>query len=290
MEQRFLLELDGRPAGRFFEFKGGEINSEVIAVSHPRLITRKHLNGVEFQDMVLACGTGMSQTFYDWVGSTFRRNYLRKNGAIITLDRLSKPSARLNFEQALVSSLGMPALDASSKDPAYMAVSLKPQRTSFSGSPGPQSVGAYSSLTAMAWRTNSFRIKIDGLESECQHVTKIDALTLRQKNQVNAVGERRDYEIEPTAIDFPNLILELPKMFAGKFNQWFQSSVLEGKDPTDKERNGTLDFLAPRAATPYFGLKLNGLGIFKMTSSAASLKVELYCTKMEFSASSAAIK
>jgi len=289
MEQRFLLELDGRPAGRFFDFKGGEINSEVIAVGHPRLITRKHLNVVEFQDIVLACGTGMSQSFYDWVGSTFRRQYLRKNGAIITLDRLSKPTARLNFQQALVSSLGMPALDASSKDPAYMAVSLKPQRTSFSGSTGSQSVGAYSSVIAKAWRTNSFRIKIDGLESECHHVTKIDALTLRQKNKVDAVGERRDYEIEPTALELPHLILELPKTFAGKFAQWM-SSVLDGQNPSDGERNGTLDFLAPRAVTSYFGLKLNGLGIYKMTPSAASVKVELYCTKMEFSASSAAIK
>lgn len=286
MEQRFLLELDGKPVGRLFDFKGGEAKDDVVATG---VITRKHLDAVEHADMILACGTGMSRTFYDWLSSTFRRSYARKNGAVISLDPRSNPIRRLDFSNALISSLAMPALDATSKDPAHMRITIRPQRTSFSGSTGSQSVGAYSSVIAMAWRTNSFRIKIDGLESDCQHVTKIDALTLKQENKVNAVGERRDYEIEPTALEFPHLILELPKTFAGKFAQWM-SSVVGGQNPSDGERNGTLDFLAPRAVTSYFGLKLNGLGIYKVTPSAASVKVELYCTKMEFSASSAAIK
>lgn len=290
MEQHFLLELDGRLAGRLFDFKGGGNRANVIRVSHPTPITHKHPNLVEFQEMVLACGTGMSQSFYDWVGSPFRRQFQRKDGAIITMDRLSKPTTRLNFQQALVSSLGMPALDASSKDPAYMVVTLKPQRTSFSGSTNSQSVGAYSSAIAKAWRTSSFRIKIDGLEAECQHVTKIAALTLRQKNTISTIGDRRDYEIEPTGLEFPDLILEIPRTFAGKFTQWFKSSVLEGQDSSDKERNGTLDFLAPGATTPYFGLKLNDLSIYKMTLSATSVKFMLHCEEMEFSASVAAVK
>lgn len=289
MEQRFLLELDGRLAGRFFDFKGGG-NTVDVTASYPTLIAHKHFNSVEFQEMVLVCGTGMSRSFYDWAGSPFRRQYQRKDGAIITLDGLSKPTARLNFQQALVSSLCMPALDASSKDPAYMVVTLKPQRTSFSGSTNSQSVGPYSSVIAKAWRTSSFRIKIDGLEADCQHVTKIDALTLRQKNTTTTVGDRRDYEIEPTKLEFPDLTLELPKAFASKFNQWFQSAVLERQDPSDKERDGTLDFLAPGTATPYFGLTLNGLGIYNMAASATSFKFALHCTNMEFSASGAAVK
>ena len=60
MEQRFLLELDGRLAGRFFDFalKGGGIKAVVTLVSHPSLITPEHLNVVEFQEMVLAVGRG----------------------------------------------------------------------------------------------------------------------------------------------------------------------------------------------------------------------------------------
>ena len=293
MEQRFLLELDGMLAGRFFDFKGGGIAKEEVVI--PRLsglglITRKQLDDPDFQEMVLACGTGMSQSFYDWVGSPFRRQHARKDGAIITLDRLSKPTARLSFHQALVTSLSMPALDASSKDPAYMTVTVKPGWTSFNNSTDSRSVGAYTSVIPKAWASSSFRIKIDGLETECQHVTKIEALRLKQRIVANPTGETRRREIEPGAIDVPNLVLELPQTFTGRFDQWFNSAVLEKQDSWDKERNGTLDFLAPGAGTSYFRLNLKDLGIFKMTRSAASIKVEMYCEGMEFSASGAAVK
>ena len=290
MEQWFLLELDGRLAGRFFDFKGGGIKADVEPISDPGLITRKHLDDVEFQEMVLACGTGMSQSFYDWVSSTFRRQYARKSGAIITLDRLSKPTARLSFQDALVSSLGMPALDASSKDPAYMTVTIKPQRTSFNKSTDSRSMGAYSSVIPKAWDTSSFRIKIDGLETECQHVTKIEALRLKQRTVVTRTGERRGNEIAPSAIDVPDLVLELPQAFTGRFDQWFNSSVLEAQNPWDMERNGTLDFSAPGAGTSYFSLNLKGLGIYAMTRSASSIKMEMHCEEMKFSASGAAVK
>jgi len=290
MEQPFLLELDGQLAGRFFDFKGGGFIADVILLSNPGLMTHKQIDDPDFHEMVLACGTGMSRSFYDWISSTFQQEYARRSGAIITLDRFSKPTARLNFQRALVTSLAMPALDASSKDPAYMTVTIKPERTSSIGPTASQSVGAYSSAIPKAWETSSFRIKIDGLETECQHVTKIEALRLKQGIVKSHAGERRHREIEPAAIEVSDLVFELPKSFTGRFDQWFKSSVVEGQNPGDEERNGTLDFLAPRTATSYFGLKLNGLQIYRMTRSGASIKFVMHCTKMEFSASGAAVK
>jgi len=286
MEQRFLLELDGKPAGRLFDFKSGGGKADVVATG---FITRKHLDAVKYEDMVLACGTGMSRTFYDWLSSTFRRSYARKRGAVITLDPRSNPIGRLDFWNALVTSLAMPALDAASKDPAHMRITIIPERTSFLASTPSQHLGTYASPIAKSWLTGNFRIQIDGLETDCRHVTKIESVTLGQKTKTFSSGSNRTYEIEPTAITFSDLILELPKQFAGGFVEWFDRSA-EGRT-SDVDKNGTLDFLAPGTATPYFSVNLKDLRVHHLvTLSAVTVKVGLYCKEIDFSAGSSAVK
>lgn len=291
----YLLELEGKLAGRFSRFSGGDVSADVVVervaggqTSH------KHLGSVKYGDIVLDCGTGMSRAFYDWVGSTFSGKLMRKTGAVIELNPKSKRKGRLDFTSALVKSLVLPELNRSAKDDAFMTVTVSPERTSYSASDGPQDLGVYTSASPKAWGVGAFRIQIDGLSKECSHVTFISSLKLERKIVPEKVGETRDPVSEPGALEFPNIALKLPGSFADGFRKWADDAVVKGNA---KERDGSIDFFAPGSTSPYFNLKLDGLGIFGMayaaggrTSTALPVTVNLYCEKMTFSAGPAAIK
>lgn len=285
MLQPYLLELDGRLAGRLFDFTGGGVEADVVLERTGRgLTSRNQPFAVKYQDIVLACGTGMSLTFYDWIGSAFSGASLRKAGAVTILDHGFKARARREFTDAIVSSIVLPDLDASGKDAAFITVTITPERASFTESGGKQDLGVYTSALPKAWDTGSFRIQIDGLNAECPHVTRISSIGLGRKIVRDAVESTREPVLMPGAIALSNLTLELPGSFADGFYKW-----AEGK------KNGSIDFLAPGSSSPYFTVKLRGLSIFKMFSTGGRTKttlpvtVSLYCEGMSFSAGAAAM-
>src|SRR5260370_42495313 len=103
--QTFLLELDGKAAGRFFAMTGGSVQAVVMQEAGAGPIRHKHVAGVKYEDMVLTCGTGMSRSFYDWIGDSLGGAALRRSGAVVVLDQKQAPAARLEFTNALVKSL-----------------------------------------------------------------------------------------------------------------------------------------------------------------------------------------
>jgi hypothetical protein len=291
MEQNYLLELRGKLAGRLFDFSGGQ----AVGMEHvgPRVVLQKHIAGLEFEDITVACGTGMSSDFYQWIGSAFNRDYNRRDGAVIFVQH-GQPVKRYEFSQALVTSVSMPALDRSSKNEAHMRVSFQPER-SRSHEPGKTGVGVYTGVLQKAWHISDFRIQIDGLENECRHVTRIESLVVRQGTVAVSTGVTRDLSREPTKIEFPNLVVYLPGMYAGGIFKWLEDAVVR-RGGQDMEKNGSIDFLAPGSSISYFGLKLKQIGVKQVASphggpkSMAPVKVEMYCESMTFAAGGAAVK
>jgi len=119
MLQNYLLELNGKAAGRFFDITEGTAEGEVVTHSTGVIKTKgKHIGSIKYQNMLLTCGTGMSHGFYEWLGTSFGGAVSRMNGAVIALDDKQKPIGRLEFSEALVQSLVLPALEALKDDPA----------------------------------------------------------------------------------------------------------------------------------------------------------------------------
>lgn len=114
-KQEYLIELDGKPAGRFFSFSGGSAQAEVVTtMDSGNARQMKHIGNVRYQDIVVKCGTGMSQTFYKWVGSSFGGAVERTSGAIVKLDQNQKAVGRLEFRDAFVKQLTTPELKSGS--------------------------------------------------------------------------------------------------------------------------------------------------------------------------------
>src|SRR5262249_54295271 len=127
---KYIVELDKVAAGWVQSVEGGYAYSEVvdekIGFDH---VVHKHIAGVKYEDITISCGTGMTKAFYDWVKATFGHKYNRKDGAIVTADFNHNEISRMTFYHALISEIGFPALDASSKDAAKMTIKISPEYT-----------------------------------------------------------------------------------------------------------------------------------------------------------------
>jgi len=290
--QNFVLELDGKLAGRLFSVDGGTVRTQIIdepiGLHNERI---KHTSQFDLQPLVLICGTGMSQVFYKWIAGAFDgRGQQRMSGAVILLDQNSKPRARREFYNAIVVEVVLPALDSSQKDSAYMQVTIQPEQGRTDSTSETVDLGVYAARLAKNWYINGFRFQIEGLVTDSQHVTHIDSIDLKQGMKKMYTGQDRFPQIEPTKVEFPNINFEVPATHGEGFLKWYNESV-KGNGTSVQPRSGSIEFLAPGSNTPYFGLGLNGVGPFSLQRQGANaLRIGLYCDSMTFRAGSAAIK
>jgi len=289
--QNYLLELEGKAVGRLFAAEGGNVEAEVIKSAGGSSFVHKHIGSVKYQDLMIRCGTGMARDFYDWLGDSLDGAFVRKSGAVLSLDASNKPSARREFTNALITSLEFPKLSASSKDHAYMTVTMRPEMTrSTQADPG-QKPGIYVSKLTKAWHLSDFRLKIDGLEEDCRHIRAIGALRMGQKTQAEDISGN-----VPSGSEYSDLEVSLLGTPGAAFYKWFEDFVQRGKSGPQYEKSGLLQFFAPNATKSYFELELTGLGPYKVdvaqhpdAKTLLPATYTLYCNGMKFRAGPAAV-
>lgn len=284
---KYAIELDGVFAGWLFSAEGGHATSDVVVekVGEDH-IQKKHLAGVKYEDISVTCGTGMSKGFYEWIKASFDLKPERKNGAIVAADFNFQEHSRISFFNALISEIGLPALDAASKDAAKMTLKFSPEYTRLSFGGG----GTVQGQTPVKkkWLTSNFKIEIEGVDAS--RVNKIEALVIKQNVVENAVGEQRDIQQEPTSLEVPNLVITFPESHAMEFYQWHEDFVIKGNNSDDKEKTGTLSFLTPNLQETLFTINFSHLGVFKVapekvesgSENIRRVKAEMYCEEIKF--------
>ncbi len=293
--ERFAVELDGATTGVVRSVEGGAASADVVTEKlGPDGIRHKHVAGVKYDDIIITCGAGMSKSFYSWIADSFNRKYSRKDGAIVGSDHHLAEASRLDFFHALISEVGFPALDAGSKEAAYMTVTLSPEYTRRQRGKGSQ-LASSSPKAQKQWLRNSFHLDIDGLD--CKMVTNVDAITVQQAVDEYGVGESRDYEKQPSYLNVSNLAIELPEAHADSFYNWIEDFVIKGHSEQSAEKSGTLQYIAPNLKDVHFTLTFHNLGIFKLSPLKAtsekegvrSVRAEMYCEAISFSYGAAAV-
>jgi phage tail-like protein len=129
---KFGLELDGSFAGWLQYAAGGVAVGQVITAKLGSDGTQRMLiGGIKYEDITVNCGTGMSKAFYEWIQDTFdgTGKNLRRSGAVVATDYQARERLRLDFTRALLAEVGLPALDASSKDAGKLTVKFTPEFT-----------------------------------------------------------------------------------------------------------------------------------------------------------------
>ncbi len=297
---KYGIELDGVNAGWISEVEGGHATADVVTekmgTDH---LQRKHLGPLKYEEVSFKCGTGMTKDMYKWIQSGFNQTHMsagRRNGAIVHSDYDFSEISRLEWKFGLLTEWGMPALDASSKDPCKMSIKFKPEITrKITSSGGKVNVSKNDAKVQKQWLPSNFRLRIDALDDGCMKINKIEAITVKQKVAENAVGEMRDYEQEPTSVEIPNLVITLAESHAVGFYKWHEDFVIKGLCKPENEKGATLEYLHNDLTTVLFTLHFVNLGIFKISPDKVEagsegirrVKVEMYCEDITFDYNSA---
>ena len=297
---KYGIELQHTFAGFVKEATGGDATADVVVEKlGSDHLTKKHLGPLKYEEVSFKCGTGMSKELYKWIDTGFNQTSHsrgREDGALIFADYDNMEVSRLTWTFGLITELGMPALDASSKDSAMMSIKFMPETTRKTWGGGGKLVVPADAAKQKKWLPSNFRLRIDGCEAGCAKVNKIEALTIKQKVTENAIGEQRDYQKEPTSVEIPNLVITLAESHADEFYRWHEDFVIKGNNGEDHEKGGTLEYLTPNLQEVLFTLHFFHLGVFKVSPDKMEatgepirrLKVEMYCEDIRFDFSGAA--
>jgi phage tail-like protein len=284
----FALMLDGVECGFIKSIEGGTATAEVIAeAAGPSAFVKKHLGPPKYEDIVIQGGFAMGKPVYDWIKAFLETKRQRKNGSIITSDATGKARSQQDFFNALITEITFPAIDAESRDEAYLTLKFAPEYT--------RSVKASGNVTAPTrpraqkrWMPANFRLEIDGLD--CSMVSRVESFTIRRVATTDDIGDARDYLKEPGRIEFPNLTITLAEVGAQSWMDWHEDFVIKGNNADAMEKKGALVFLAPNFKAELARINFAGLGIFRLAPEKAEarsdavrrFKAELYCEQMTF--------
>jgi T4-like virus tail tube protein gp19 len=288
---KFAVDVDNAAAGLVLSVEGGHATAPVINERPgPDKIVHKHIGPVQFEDITIVCGTGMSKGFYEWIKAALDRKPARLDGAIHYCDYDGNIVSTLEWQKGLISEVGFPASDAAAKEQALMTIRIAPKSTRQKKASGKIDLSKYASVKQQRWLSSNFRLSIQGCEEACKRVNRIDAFSIKQQILDYPSGEQRDYEKEPGNLEVPNLVLTMAESHADEFYNWHRSFVIEGRSGQDQEKTGLLEYLSQDLKSVLLTLNFAGLGIFKLTPEKVEagsenirrIKAEMYCESIQF--------
>ncbi|HAB15512.1 MAG TPA: phage tail protein [Verrucomicrobiota bacterium] len=282
-----FIELEGANPSPARSVDGGAVTASVVEQWAGRSpFAAKNLGPVQVEEFVAELRLDLEQSMADWISTMWSGKFSVRNGRVLLANRNNQTVDSRRFTNAVLTEVGVPALDASSKDVGYLTVKLAPEAV-VREKPGGQ-ISPVSSR-AKAWLTANFRLEIDGLD--CTRVAKIDGFTIKQKMVEESLRDRRMLS-KSGRVQFPNLRITLGGVNSPQLSswaEWFDDFVVKGNCDDSREKNGALVFLAPDLKTELGRIGLFNLGIFRFapakveagTDTIARTMADLYCQRME---------
>lgn len=219
------------------------------------------------EDVSLQVGANLDPAFYRWIHASWVGKSQPASGAVLACNSTGRCS-RKEFVDATLTTVTVPACDASSKERGYFAVSIHPK--SVKPSPETAAPPAKPEPPQKQWLVSNFKLAIDGVD--CSDVRKIDSFIVKQ----GANG----------AAEIPNLRITTGMKGYASLQQWFQAAVA-GPGGSNK-KNGEIILYGPDLKTVlgqiYF-LRLRVAGLQKLPQAGRDdipkAMAHLRCEAME---------
>jgi hypothetical protein len=283
---RLALELEGQPAGILESVEGGNAFTEVLLEPPgPDLIQRKRPGTVRFEDLIIRVPLGgNAKSLTNWIMDTLTKGPIPRNGAIVYADFNYTEVRRLEFFNALLTEVTFPALDAVSKNVAYIMLRITPQTTHLAGGKGKGMAPPVANPKTTS--SNFFRFNVQGLENACKGISQVGSIEVKRPVAKMAAGQekfRQSASGLSGVLDCSMITLTLPPGDASPFYAWFDDLALKG-NPAG-ERVGLLEWLSRDLKTVMGSLLFGGLGIVRIVHDASEgnvdkvqkVHVEMYC-------------
>lgn len=261
----YALELGGVAAGFLASATGGDAVGSVVieGTAGGSAWPNKHLGNVSYEDIQITVTHAPTGALLDWINGFLGTKAPSMDGAILILDFNHHVVERLEFTNARISQITVPALDGSSKAAVALAISFRPELTRrVTGS------GTALNLTRTAAPLSSgmFRLSLDKLDTS--GVASIDAITISQALVRDEIGILRGPVDVAGNLDVTNVRFMVSAAKAEPFWAWHEDFVIKGNNDEAAERNGELTLLAVDAQTSLLTFGFAGVGVVRVSSLA----------------------
>ena len=179
-------------------------------------------------------------------------------------------SSAAEFLRVVPQEVGLPTLDAASKDPAKWTVKFSAPTARLT-TPNTKVAPTPMVKPAPAVISN-FRVAIDGID--CSRVSKVDAITIKPRTGPHAAeAGRTSPKTGPMTVS--NLVIQISSANDTPFRDWMMTTSKQLK-------NGSITLLKPNQ-TPWGTLTLQGLAIAKVETVSTSHADQIKRTRIEMS-------
>ncbi len=288
----FGLELDDvkKPVGMIRSVEGGHVSAEVINYQYGETYdVWRQLGKPKYEDIKIQCGMGMAWEWFAWIKLFFDGKGTRRNGAIVAADFRYQEQARREFFDAMITELALPKLDGSDKSPAYVTMTLSPERIKFVK--GSQAVIQEKAdlRGQQMWTACNFHFTIDGgLDAAVANCTKIDGFSIKQKMIEYQYGESPQNLKVPGRMEWPNITFYIPEVDAKPIIDKYLGYATH-ETPADAGLTGAISY-QDNTKKDLFTINLAGLHVKSVTPDKGDagseeikmVKVEMAVESMTF--------
>jgi len=129
--------------------------------------------------------------------------------------------------------------------------------------------------------------------ADTEFANKIESFTIKQGVKALHTGVDRFPQIEPTKIEFPNIVGTIAVAKGGGMQAWYEDCIANGMSDDKSIKQGALEFLGPDKSKVLFRITLKDVGLLSykiMPSTANSDQIkrgrfEMYVGAMELDGS-----
>jgi hypothetical protein len=285
---RFSLDVDGYNVGFLKKFSGMAMEADIVANDlGPDNVQKKHVSNIKWTPGKATVGIGMGKGMYDWIQAAFDKGYLTKNGAFTSADFNYKAMSRLDFMNALITSVTVPKLDGASKDAAYFDIEFEAEQVRWSKGGG-EDIRGKIGPKQKAWLCSNFRIEIGALP--CSRVATVDSFTWKCSVSADQIGIFREPTKHPAKVTVPDIKLSISHADHDAWAQAAKKWFVDGHHLEADEMTGRIVFLDPNMTDELGEVELQNVGFKKFSDEDAEansekikrFSVELYVEKMKF--------
>jgi len=254
----------------------------------------KHTSVATIEPFSIEFGLSGAKSVLKWIQASWNREFSRRNGQVVHADFNLKQTFIHEFSDALIMETTFPALDGGSKDAAYLKVKFQPERVNTQTKPGGSvNVTDQNIIPAQKlWLCSGFRLKIDNV-ADTEFANKIESFTIKQGVKALHTGVDRFPQIEPTKIEFPNIVGTIAVAKGGGMQAWYEDCIANGMSDDKSIKQGALEFLGPDKSKVLFRITLKDVGLlsYKILPSTANSdqikrgRFEMYVGAMELDGS-----
>lgn len=266
---RFALELDGnKQVGWLTGIDGGHFKSS--AVDHMQggtnLVSR-YAGRPSYDDITINCGLALSNEFWGWIQSSLNYKPQRRNGAIVAYDFDSKERARRTFKDALISEIGFPALDGSTKTAASFSIKLSPETITWEQGQGASMASPNANnepAKQKRFQSCNFEVVIDRFKSDARlRKCKVEAFAVKQNIIADPIGGSLVARKQAGRLEMPQIVITFPETLSKIWYDWHQAAVVAGSR-NDQFSTGHIAYLDQDLKTELMRVELKGLSLLSL--------------------------